>query len=354
MPRALPKYVYMERTRHGKVLFYFRIGKGKRIRMPNPADADFIEAYKAAITDQPKLEKKTYGVQSLTFLIREYRLSGDFLTLSKTTRYQRDRIYIAIEETAGNKPYRAITRQTILDGKERRMATPNQARMFLDAMRGLFRWALSRGMINSDPTDGVDNPKRKKNGGFPVWSEQDVAQYEEYWPEGSKERVWLHLPLYTGLRKGDCVLVGKQHVKNGLLSTTTEKNGVEVNIPILPQLQRTLDTCPTGDLHFIVGANGLPLNKNTYGNYLRKAANKAGVKGKSCHGLRKTGATRAAEAGATVSELEALFGWTGGGMAELYTKSADRKRLAIAASEKIKNKLSPNLIQEPRTYKKDI
>ena len=60
----------------------------------------------------------------------------------------------------------------------------------------------------------------------------------------------------------------------------------------------------------------------------RAACNAAGVQ-KSAHGLRKIAATRAAEAGATVAELEAMFGWSGGGMASLYTKTADRRRLAL-------------------------
>jgi hypothetical protein len=48
-----------------------------------------------------------------------------------------------------------------------------------------------------------------------------------------------------------------------------------------------------------------------------------------CH---KIGATRAANNGATVNQLEALFGWSGGGMASLYTRSADRARLGLQAA----------------------
>ena len=59
--------------------------------------------------------------------------------------------------------------------------------------------------------------------------------------------------------------------------------------------------------------------------------------------MRKIGATRAAKSGVTVAELEALFGWTGGTMASLYTKTADRKRLAKQASEKIENAQRPHL-----------
>jgi integrase len=62
----------------------------------------------------------------------------------------------------------------------------------------------------------------------------------------------------------------------------------------------------------------------------------AGIPDKSAHGLRKIGATRAAENGASEAELEAIFGWRGGYMASLYTRAANRKRLAIAAMTKLK------------------
>ena len=47
--------------------------------------------------------------------------------------------------------------------------------------------------------------------------------------------------------------------------------------------------------------------------------------------------TIAAENGATVHELMAMFGWARSAMAEIYTKSADRARLARAAAERIAN-----------------
>jgi len=56
---------------------------------------------------------------------------------------------------------------------------------------------------------------------------------------------------------------------------------------------------------------------------------------KSAHGVRKIGATRAANNGATVAELEAIFGWIGGRMASLYTRAADRARLAKGAMAKL-------------------
>jgi hypothetical protein len=46
------------------------------------------------------------------------------------------------------------------------------------------------------------------------------------------------------------------------------------------------------------------------------------------------GATRAAENGATVAEMNAIFGWSGEAMPSLYTRSADRARLAKKAITK--------------------
>ena len=45
---------------------------------------------------------------------------------------------------------------------------------------------------------------------------------------------------------------------------------------------------------------------------------------KSALGLRKAAATHAANNGATVAQLAAIFRWSGGQMAALYTKSANR------------------------------
>ena len=67
-----------------------------------------------------------------------------------------------------------------------------------------------------------------------------------------------------------------------------------------------------------------------------EAARQAGIK-KSAHGVRKIAATRAANNGATVAQLNAIFGWTGSAMASLYTEEADRRRLALEAAHKLAN-----------------
>ena len=254
------------------------------------------------------------------------------------TRRQRENILKHVIASAGTEPYRFIAEATIMAGRERRAATPSQARNFLDAMRGLFRWAKASGHVSIDPTAGVKNPKRKKGAGFETWTEDDAEAYERRWPIGTKERVWLDVLFYTGLRRGDVVRIGKQHVRNGIATLRTEKSQetVTVTLPILPVLARTLEAGPCGDLTFIVGERGQPLAKESFGNMFSEAARAAGVR-KSAHGVRKIAATRAANSGATVAQLNAIFGWSGSSMAELYTREADRKRLSIEAMYKLAN-----------------
>jgi integrase len=155
--------------------------------------------------------------------------------------------------------------------------------------------------------------------------------------------VWIAVLLYTGLRRGDAVRLGKQHIRCGVAVLRTEKSGgkIEVQIPLLPPLLEALEAGPTADLAFICGANGKPMTKESFGNAFSEACRTAGIN-KSAHGLRKIGATRAANNGATVAQLNAIFGWTGSEMASLYTQNADRARLARDAIGKLVNDARTN------------
>jgi integrase len=243
-------------------------------------------------------------------------------------------------ESAGAHPFAKITTGTIKAARDRRaVATPSQARHFLDAMRGLFRWAVEAQIAKADPTAGVADPARSKSDGFTVWTPEDVAAYELRWPIGTKERVWLDVLLYTGLRRGDAVQLGRQHVRNNILTLRTEKTGTVVTLPIIPILANTLAAGPCGDLTFICGERGNPFSKESFGNEFRKACRAAGLSRRSAHGLRKAAATRAADNGATEAQLEAIFGWSGGRMASLYTRAANRKRLSVGSMHLLANEI---------------
>jgi integrase len=343
MPRPRPPYLHREKTYRGKYVWYVRVGKGPRIRIKAEyGTPEFDAAYQAARNAEPLAQKTTVRAGSLEWLIARYRETPAWTSLSLATRRQRENILRHVIQSAGRQPFTAITESVIAGGRDRRGKTPFQARHFLDTMRGLFEWAKEAQFVKSNPAAGVKNPRRKSGPGFPVWTEEDVAAYEARWPLGTKERVWLSVLLYTGLRRGDAVRLGRQHVRDRVATIHTEKTGMEVRLPMLPELLEALHAGPTGELAYIRGANGKPMTKESFGNVFSEACRAAGVN-KSAHGLRKIGATRAANNGATVPELNAIFGWTGSYMASLYTQSADRARLAREAMNKLVNKTTTSV-----------
>lgn len=334
MPRPRPLYLQRHTTRHGKSAWYVKFN-GRLIRIRGEFGTPvFNAAYDVAINGEtPKKYGATGRSGSLKWLYERYRESEIWLSLSQSTRKQREAIFAHVMAKGGDEPFRALRRKNIEASKDAR--TPASALHFLSAMRGLFHWAKANEHVEIDPTEGVKNPvKRRASAGYPVWTDADIAAYEKRWPPKTKERVWLHVLLYTGLRCGDAVKIGRQHVKDGVALVRTEKTGMEIAIPILPALDKTLKEGPCGDLAFICGTRGEPMKKNSFGEAFTDAAKKAGV-AKTAHGVRKAGATRAAENGATVAELEALFGWNGGRMASVYTRTADRAHLAKSAVLKL-------------------
>ena len=326
MPRPRPPFLHRQITRHGRAVWYVRVAKGPRIRLrAEYGTPEFWAAYEAAVAGKfASGDRAKFKAHSLGWLAERYRESRAWAKLSQATRAQRERVLLAVARSAGKTTLSRIDREAIERGIERR--NPHAARHFLQAMRGLFQWAVRAKLAGNDPTAEL-NVILPVTDGHPVWTEDDCRDFETRWPRGTRERVAFDVLLYTGLRRGDAVRLGRPHVKNGVATIRTEKTGQVVSIPILPPLQATLDAGPIGGLTFIAGERGRPMKKESFGTWFRVACKQAGVS-KSAHGLRKAAATRAANNGATEAQLEAFFGWRGGGMASLYTREANRAKLA--------------------------
>ena len=173
--------------------------------------------------------------------------------------------------------------------------------------------------------------------GFHTWTPEEVLQFEKRHPIGTKARLALDLMLFTGQRRSDVIRFGKQHItKGGKHLTFTQHKGRNrkphrLTLPILPVLQRTIDATSCGDLTFLVNDWGRPFTDGSFGNKFRDWCNQAELYHCSAHGLRKAGATIAANNGATAHQLMAIFGWDTIKEAEKYTAKADQRRLAESA-----------------------
>jgi integrase len=168
--------------------------------------------------------------------------------------------------------------------------------------------------------------------GFYTWGIEDVQQFEARHPIGTKARLALALLMFTGQRHSDIIRFGKQHVKGGKLAFTQWKGRnrkpKRLQLPILPALERVIDASPCGDMTFLINDLVRPFTDAGFGNKMRQWCDEAGLPQCTAHGVRKAGATIAAENGATAHQLMAIFGWDTLKQAEVYTKAANRKRLA--------------------------
>jgi integrase len=171
---------------------------------------------------------------------------------------------------------------------------------------------------------------------------EEVEQYEKRHPVGTTARLALALLLYTGQRRSDVVLFGKQHVRNGWLRFTQQKNRnrnpITLELPVLPALQEIIAASRTGDLTFLATEHGQPFTANGFGNKMRQWCDEAGLPECTAHGLRKVGAVIAAENGATAHQLMSIFGWLTLKEAERYTRAAGQKRLAAGAMPLLERK----------------
>jgi hypothetical protein len=98
----------------------------------------------------------------------------------------------------------------------------------------------------------------------------------------------------------------------------------------LPVLAATIAASKAGDLTFLVTERGTPFVKESFGNWFRDACREAGCQAQHTGSARR--GRLAAENGATVHQIMALFGWKTEKMALIYTRKADRKRLTSAAA----------------------
>lgn len=330
MPRRRKPYTQREVTRHGKTVWYFRRGTGARLRLPGEYESpEWLEAYEAALGGRKPAAPTATG--TFRWLVERYKASAKFAGLAEETQSNRAGILDRVVKTAGDLRLTQVTRSMIAEGRDRRADTPFAAINYLKVMNQLFAFAVDAGYLSSNPAKGIERPSPATDGHH-TWTIAEVRRYQAKWPLGTRERLAMDLLLYTGLRRGDLVQLGRQHVRNGIIRYRATKNGVEIVLPMLPILQQTIDAGPTGDLTFLATARNTPWKKTSFGTWFAEACKAANVPGRA-HGLRKAGATIAAENGASDQQLMAIFGWTNPEQAAVYTRTASRARMAAMGVE---------------------
>lgn len=338
------RYVVEDTDRHGNVRLYYRRPGQPKVRLRGPIGSpEFLTDYRrAANPPKPTPEAKSdrpgrIAKGSLRWLLVEYLKSAMFKELDpRTQKVRRSILERACEEKGrGEHSYSLLLPRHVRKWRDEMMDRPEAANGMVKAMRQLYRYAVTYDLHDTNPADLVEYLDSKNPEGFHSWTLTEIEAFEAKHPVGTTARLALALGLYTGQRRADLVQLGRQHVRDGWLRFTQNKNRnrnpVTLEIPIIPELQKIIEASPTGDLAFLKTELGRPFTSNGFGNRFRKWCDEAGLADCSVHGLRKAAAARLAELGCTEQEIMAITGHRTSQQVTKYTRAASQKARAESA-----------------------
>jgi hypothetical protein len=186
---GLPKHCSWNVDRHCKRRVRFRKNNFSTYLTGAPWSEDFMRQYAAAL-DGLKEQAHEIGAQrtkpgSINALCVSYYRSPEFRDLKPSTQTMRRNIIEKFRLAHGDKPLKGLGVAHIKDIIGAKAATPEAANNLLKVLRVILSYAVSVGMIASNPATGV-RKYRSRSEGFHSWSEDEIAQFEKRHEMGAR------------------------------------------------------------------------------------------------------------------------------------------------------------------------
>lgn len=348
------KYIWEDTDCRGNVRIYFARRGQRKVRIHEAIGTpEFSARYHQLVAQAERGElapapaRPVIKDRSLHWLFTEYFGAAAFRTLDPSTQRVRRRVLEAVcvepifkgaTEVFGDFPLARLTTNGLRVLRDRKLDLPAAANYRVKCLRQVFKWALEQDLIEANPARDLTRLANATDG-IHSWTPEEIEQFKKRHQFGTKAYLALHLMLWTGVRRSDVVLLGKQHVRDCWLTFMQQKNRKRrptiIEIPLLTELQRIIEASRTGELTFLVTEYGRPFSAAGFGGWFRDRCNEAGLPQCSAHGLRKAGASTAADNGATTQEIMAIYSWCTLAEAERYTRAAQKKKLAERAMHKL-------------------
>ena len=204
----------------------------------------------------------------------------------------------------------------------------------LSAVRNLFRFLLSEGLIASDPTEHLTSPKQWST--IPKFLNRDqvdklVAAPDAAKSSGIRDQAMLELLYATGIRVSELIHLRTSNVDlaQGLIRVTGKGNKQRI-VPVHPEAIRSIQHYLEGSRaallkgksspHLFVTARGGPMTRQAFWASIKNNGKKAGIfHNLSPHVLRHTFATHLLEGGADLRSVQTMLGHSDLSTTEIYT-----------------------------------
>jgi integrase len=341
----LPDGVTEFKDRHGKTRYRFR-RKGLPPRsLPGvPGEARFQDAYREAISGRqkgnprrpapsPRTLRGAWIEVNRTIDWKQLKASSKGQQIGVAERFLAMPIAPKSKTTFGQMPLEGIRRGDIKKILARFDDRPHAGEAVLRLLRKLCLTALDLEWIESDPTYRITF--RPELIGHRAWTDEEMVQYEQKWPLGSRERLGYALALYSGQRRADVAAMGHGAYNGQGIAVVQEKTGAPLWIPVHPALKEALDATPRPGPWLICSSKGGRYTTESFGNFMADAIGDARLPdGCRLHGLRKSAGRCLADAGCTAHQIMAILGHKTLAEAQRYTEAANQKRLAQQAMDK--------------------
>lgn len=206
------------------------------------------------------------------------------------------------------------------------------AKRHLSALRGLMRFVVNEGELESDPTSLVSAPKTGRRLPRPLTFEQVVSLIEQpdiSTPRGLRDRAMLSLCYAAGLRVSELIRLthGDIDRQRGLVAAFgkgKKRRLVPLGALTLTHLDAYLaipQLSPNPDGLVFPGRGGRPFTRQMFWKLVRASALTAGIPGAvHPHRLRHSFATHLLAGGADLRSVQTLLGHSDISTTEVYTQ----------------------------------
>lgn len=332
--RWLPDNVTPFKDKCGRTRYRFRKkGLPQYLFRSEPGTPRFMEEYQSAKSAVPA-PKVRHAEGSFHALIESYYRSKKWVRMLPSSQQARRNVIERFRVKHGDKPVNRLEARHIDKWMSDIAETPHAANTLRKILIQLMKHAILLGWRRDNPVLATD-AIRIESDGFHCWTEEEIAQYDERWPLGTRERLAKELLLYTSLRRGDMVNVGRQHRHGDKLILRHAKNKSDTTIKILDPLAKALDAIDSQHLTYLVTQTGKAFSPAGFGNWFRERCDMAGLSHCTAHGLRKAMARRLAESGATTMQGRAVTGHRSDAMFIHYAAKANREAMADEALDRM-------------------
>lgn len=337
----------------GNTRYYYRPKGQKGVAMPDlPMDHPaFLAAYAKAAGVTPRAPVMD---GSLSAAVQLYKASDAFALLSAGTRSSRRPMLDQLAQKYGHGRRDGLSAKHI--EKDLSRFTGHARNNHLKMWRGFCAWLVDHYRLGVNPSDGIKRSKTAKSDGHLPWSEGEIEKFREFWPIGTMERLAFELIHWTGARVSDVIRVGVGNIDSeGWMTFRQQKTGGEVAVPFnralpdfaenfaddLEMLKKAIGARNERHLTFLHTQRGATRSPKSVSQWFAAKARKAGIEGRTAHGLRKSRAEALFEHGATMPQGQAWLGHTDPRMLNYYAQKYDKRRALTRTETEQKVPTSP-------------